>query len=463
MRERPQSKITAEQGWAQLQPKLDEAMPVERRSRRFLFFWWTTVAIGIAILTSFMFMKESVQPVHAKETVAPTSSIASHGIQSSSTESLADNNISVTTNEKSPLISGRVENLKDENDLHPRHSTITTQKSDLSTVKSAAMFKPVKNQDLTSEVDQTTDINPTKDATLYLENINVNTTEFPNKPVTSNADDIIAGVDEAGTIRSRINQIEFLPLVNVYERKSSIAPIEDIQPGYVINSQQHHALSPHIIAGAMTGSQNGLGLNVGVGADYAINTKLSLTGQLGVSSYRPGLLNNKNKELTSYDPIISNDNNYAETYIVADKVNTATDYNAIIPYIKSIRQWEVRAGMKYSLTKRFFIEGGIGLGFGTRAKSEYPIVTFLPNTSSPTNTNVGTFFNPFNIVRSNLTTLYGGIGFHMSRHLSISMAWSQGLNHYLLNDQSSSLGVDVNLQKRTDYIRGVQVGVKYQL
>ena len=37
-----------------------------------------------------------------------------------------------------------------------------------------------------------------------------------------------------------------------------------------------------------------------------------------------------------------------------------------------------------------------------------------------------------------MTTVYGALGYHVSRHFSISLEWRHGLNHYLLNGQSSS-------------------------
>ena len=45
MQEQHPYKMTPEQGWARMEPILDQAMPVPQRSRRFILFWWTAAAV----------------------------------------------------------------------------------------------------------------------------------------------------------------------------------------------------------------------------------------------------------------------------------------------------------------------------------------------------------------------------------------------------------------------------------
>src|SRR5687768_13822243 len=45
MQEQRPYKMTPEQGWSQMTVVLDEAMPVARRSRRTLIYWWAAAAV----------------------------------------------------------------------------------------------------------------------------------------------------------------------------------------------------------------------------------------------------------------------------------------------------------------------------------------------------------------------------------------------------------------------------------
>ncbi|MFZ1678674.1 MAG: hypothetical protein WAT91_15440, partial [Saprospiraceae bacterium] len=266
-----------------------------------------------------------------------------------------------------------------------------------------------------------------------------------------------------GPLRRHNSSLEFLPFADASFYDFTDPSIELVQPGNSSFSNRRHPFSPNISISAMAGSQSGLGISAAIGTDYAISSRLSLAAGVGLRSYHPGALSQRNKKdillINGTDPIIA-DSNYSETYIVGEKVNSSTDFNAINHFVQSVRQWEVSAGLKYTLTKRFFVEGGMVLGFGTTVRSEYPIVTFSSSVNTTADTNVTSTFNPYNIISSNMTSLYGGIGYHINRHISVSAKWTQGLDHYLINDQSISIG---STNKRLDYIRGLNLKLAFNL
>ncbi|MEP6793203.1 MAG: hypothetical protein ABJB16_02670 [Saprospiraceae bacterium] len=466
MQERPQYKITPEQGWSQMQSLLDTSMPLAHRSRRFIVFWWTSAIAVVAILISLFLMKENTPSTDLQNMNTPVSGIAKNEINSSGTESQMLSTSSPIINEsKSSAKSADVKMNEGNRERRKNESTSSVSKTSFKNskkVNSNNNFEKHKsiviaekqtnkqNDDLkeiavVSEADESQ-----KDASFVAE---INSPQL----------DLISAGGGPVTLRQYNSSLGFLPFADVSFYNFADPGIGLIQPANSSFSKARHVFSPNISISAMAGSQRGLGFSAAIGTDYAITSRLSLAASVGLRSYHPGALSQRNQKdillINGPDPIIA-DTNYSETYIVGEKVNSSTDYNAINHFVQSIRQWEVSAGLKYTLTKRFFVEGGMVLGFGTTVRSEYPIVTFGSSVNTTADTNVASTFNSYNIISSNMTSLYGGIGYHINRHLSVSVKWTQGLDHYLINDQSISIG---SANRRLDYIRGLNLKLAFNL
>lgn len=466
MQERPQYKITPEQGWSQMQPLLDKSLPVARRSRRFIVFWWTTAVAVVALITSLFLMKKDILTTDQHRIDKPISGIVKNEINTAKTEykPLALGSTNINEHKASTTSNGSTLNQQTSSGRKNKSKSSTSASSITSTRKINVSKNRADHTSMTFSDKQGNDNagNLQEPASVVYKDVRL----IAGSGVeinSSNQEDLFAGTSTPDAKAQILSAIDFLPLVDAFNYEFTEPHIELIPPGNSSFSFRHHVFSPNISVGVMAGSQHGLGINAAIGSDYAINSRLSLSAGIGLRSYHPGLLSSRNQKdmelINAPDPIIA-DTNYSETYIVGEKVNSSTDYNAINHFVQSVRQWEVSAGLKYTLTKRFFVEGGIVLGFGTTVISEYPIVTFSSTVNTTADTNVKSTFNSYNIISSNMTSLYGGIGYHINRHFSVSAKWTQGLDHYLINDQSVSIG---STNKRLDYIRGLNLRLAFNL
>jgi len=461
MQEHPQYKITPDQGWSQMQPILDKALPVEYRSRRFIVFWWVTAAAIIVAISSVILLKEKILPVILPPITSPSTEMTS-----SENKKSTDENQSISSPSSMPDENNSSEKVDDKNsNLQGKGNKETTSSSSTKILnsnfssKSNIENKSNKQDNIVSAVQQVGpgiivhQVDVVENETGGLDDGDLLTS---NQIQTINR--IPVGTNEINTIERSISSVGFLPLVDVMEYEYTQRNIGLIEPGIYSSSFHRRPLFiPNVSVGGIVGSQNGLGTNAGIGTDYAITSRLSVTGSVGFRSYRPDVLNLGNSDSYAFNEasnaILKNN------YLDGEKVNASADYNAINPFIHTIRQWQVSAGLKYAFTRRFFIEGGIALGFGTTTKSEYPILTYGSFTSSA-DANIASSFDSYDVIRSNMTSVYGGLGYRMSRHFNIYAQWTHGLDHYILNDQLSAIE---STPKRSDYIRGLNVGVRYQL
>ncbi|MEO6131038.1 MAG: hypothetical protein ABIQ02_04270 [Saprospiraceae bacterium] len=456
MQERPQYKITPEQGWSHMQTLLGKSMPVPYRSRRFIIFWWTSAAGALAIIGSILLMKHAGNATDVHPLNTPGTEIAKSEIQ-----------VSNITGE--PSSSRSIENTDSGDSQHNSVNAGFENKKSITSVTSSPNHKLViknkiqtayivsKKNTLASSEREIQNNVPATQHTIAITNIEENPNQVVISENESTTATLISGVSNGRLVRKNNWVTDFLPMTDAQDDRFSNPNIEEIMPGKIYVSHKAHPFHPGITLGAIAGSQYGLGMNGAVGTDYVLNSRITLTGSFGARSYRPGLLQNQNDKALVND-IVRTDSNYAETYLPGEKVNSSTDYNSINHFVQSIRQWEFSAGLKYSISKKLYATGGMTFGFGTSARSEYPIVTF-PVNQSVADINVSTSF-PYTIVRSNMMSVYGGIGYHINRHVSVSMQWTQGLNHYLLNEQVSSI---ILTSKRSDYIRGINMGFTLNL
>ncbi|MEP6647137.1 MAG: hypothetical protein ABJC12_08600 [Saprospiraceae bacterium] len=471
MQERHPYKITPEQGWSHMQNLLDKSMPIPVRSRRFAIFWWTSAVGIVLIISSVVLMKgHSVVPVMQPITTAH-SDMAGNEVPASAiaetpkvTTSISSKTTIINKKEETATINKKEENKNASQLFSNKKSTLSSpSNTKLKVVKSQNKMTSDKDTDVKSNISKTNYAvgspsvisieNATKSNALSLESELVIASKAQDE-------DLISATIEVRNIRGDNSILQPSQLIDAFSYNMSEKNIGPILPGRYVSKNNVHPFHPTISTGMIVGNQNGLGINGNAGVEYSINSKFSLSGGVGLSTYRPEAFGNGKSVSLNSDELVGNDPGYSGTYIAGEKVNSTADYNAINPFVKSISQWELSAGLKYSFHKRFFIESGMKFGFGIKVKSEYPIVTFLSVVSVPVDINVAKSFNSYDVIRSTMLSVYGGIGFHLNRHIDLSAKWIQGLNHYLLNGQQSIVGLNT---KRSDYIRGLNLGVQYGL
>lgn len=466
MQERPLYKITPEQGWSKMQSLLDTSMPVAHRSRRFVVFWWSSAIAVVALIASFFLVKANTSSSDLPRISTPVSGMAKNEIKSSNTEINELASSSPILNESKASEKHAVLKMNDMNsESKHKESSSSAPIVDFNKSKKGKTVKKFADHNSIAIVENKS----VKKNDRAIENVvfSAKDENLKNVSITGEGNslqhDMISSTGQDGTIRQNSSLLEFLPFADASFYDFADPEMEVIHPGHFSFSKGRHVFSPNISISAIAGSQSGFGMSAAIGTDYAISSRLSLAASVGMRYYHPGVFSQRDPKdillINAYDPITA-DTNYSETYIVGAKVNSSTDFNAINYFVRSIRQWEVSAGLKYSLTKRFFVEGGMVLGFGTTVRSEYPIVTFGSSLNTFADTNVASTFNPYNIISSNMTSLYGGIGYHINRHINISAKWTHGLDHYLINDQSISMG---SSNKRLDYIRVLNLKLAFNL
>ncbi len=459
MQEQHLYKITSDQGWSQMQSVLDKEMPVQDRSRRFIAYWWTGAAALAAILISvFLYSpkhksvtppsvssssveiasREKNKPANENQSVASPSSVSAEMNVSDS------NGHSKTASNPDKTKLNSASSVKTQNSVGNSNSLVIAKDSEKNNVSSQNhKIAPSVQQGNISDNDSGAGVN----------NVLKNTSQPQN-------------VDEM-SIASRRNQdaIAVLPLADLTDSEMNQNKKGDIGHGaYAPIVHKQSPFSPNVFAGVMIGTQNSFGSNVGVGTDYAISSRFNLTASIGYGSYQPhswSIGNSSDMESITAEPnaIIRIDTGYTglySFYVKGENVNSNSDYNALNSLIHSIRQWQVSAGLKYEITSRWFVEGGAALGFGTTAISEYPIIA-NGGFASTADGFTASSFDGYDIIRSSMTSVYGGLGYNISRHFNLQAMWYQGLDHYLLIDQ-----VNPN-EKRTDYIRGLRLNFAYRL
>lgn len=225
--------------------------------------------------------------------------------------------------------------------------------------------------------------------------------------------------------------------------------------------------SPTLQTAAIFGQYGGLGGYGGAGVDWNISRKFSLTTAIGYSAYMPdaGLRSLKDASLGSNEliNIINYDPTGADDYVFSESINPAADYRAITPLVESVSQWQVDIGINWRFSRRFFASGGVIFGFNADAISQYPIVHGNPG-SSPTipRIELGNSLADYNVIRESSTSMYFGLGYRLSPHFDLTAQWVHAFNRYVLNNENDYLA-DLTSGDRTDYIRGLRLGIRYSL
>jgi hypothetical protein len=117
--------------------------------------------------------------------------------------------------------------------------------------------------------------------------------------------------------------------------------------------------------------------------------------------------------------------------------------------------------MSWKMTKKFALEAGAGLSFSTQAFTEYPILSGTVSTGG--NFLASNVLNDYDLVRGSNFSFYGGLAYQISKNLSAKLQWWQTNQHYLLTDTGDPLGASGYDNNRDDFIRGINLGLKYSI
>ena len=443
MQEQHPYKITPEQGWSVMLPALDKAMPMERHSRRFVMVWWTAAAVTVAALIMLL-VWVNVQPTlpdhsfsgntapHNKvENSDPAKAEGPEASPSASSLQAIPSTTEITgaynTNEKE--ISSPPVNSKKKSKSYSSQNQIANQGNN-ENVKGILSNEEVMTQ------------------TSITEFTNRDGSTLKDAAEVQDADAVVVAIPNLKIKAFNISETDELELTNFQSTP--------------VATRKRRLIVPTLSAGALAGYENGAGINAMAGVDINILPKLSFTAGAGYSSYQPeASLFNCCRDQGQGSALIRNDLAYhgIGDYLPAESVFNAvgSDLNS---FIETIRQWNIQAGLSYDISRRIQLEGGLSLGFGASTRSSYPIVTFdnsAPSTSDPWL--VSYDLDDYNVIRSSSAGFYAGISYALSKRFDLYLRVMHSFDHYLETEQYSF----ANPSSRSDYIRGINVGMRYNL
>jgi hypothetical protein len=458
MQDQPHYKITPEQGWAKMKPILEEAMPAGRSSRRFPFLWWSTTAVLITAISGFLLLNgtssfnEQTSATSSKIMTPATGLHDSKVISPASPESKVEpdnTNQSIQTSDQETITPAHPSNPSSDT---PRGNTSSKVKSKIKSNKVVplAIVVDEKQMDISSAI-------PISN-------------EVAGSGVSSDHDSDNGIVETASLpyVSLRDQQVvDPLTSIGVLAFMTPDMDTPGVPAGTVTKARhQPRRIEANLAVSGLAGAQGGRGLYGGAGANVNMGRHFSLTTGVGYLSFNPdATLLGGSKELDANagtNAILNYDPSYLgnEVYVESNAINRAAGYNEINSLVDKVTQWQVSAGLKWKINSRFFTEVGAQVGWNTRAFSSYPISE--PDPLTAPGVRFENSLNDFNVIRSTTTSLYGGLGYRIGHHVDVFANWTHGLDQYILND-SPSAPTDQFAVERTDYIRGLSLGLKYTL
>lgn len=472
MQDQPLYNITPEQGWARMKPALDEAMPTGRSSRRY-GWWWMSSLVLVASVIGFTYLNDSTVSSDHK----PAASHPSPSELKAEAESLipAASQISKAHTHAPDLpndISTHYKSGIEESPVTP--SSPKSQKPP----KSAKSPLSEKN------------VNPKSGGSLPSQNAKVAepmaSTTMPGISTSSSqslsAQDALE--ESISSVSSGIiteNQASDLPANRTILLTQPVPGIEEMAfegfsnrdlPGHTTTANKlkprPHLLEPYLYINALAGINQSSGWSSGAGVNINVGRKLSLVTAAGYMRYNPNTslvggtkqldANVAPSEILNYDPIY----NAYDPYVVGLEVNRAAGYSTIAPLVDYVTQWQWSVGVKWKWTPRLYSDAGVTLGFATSAYTRYPIFNVDPLTTPGTEVTSGNSLSDYNVVRTNTTSAYLGFGYRIGRHFDVFTQWTHAFDHYLDVDTTKPT-TDVYSEERTDYIRGLNLGLRFTL
>lgn len=471
MQDQPHYNITPEQGWARMKPALDDAMPTGRSSRRFAW-WWISSLMILATVIGFGLFKSDL------------TSSATHSIpleKSNAGDMLMTTPSTPATDADTPASPTQI-STSDNTTLTPesqeaKHIIIPSgTKAAKQEAKSTA---PVTSHNLKTKNKTSKAAQPVRpSAPMANSTMPVSLPEASGPEANSPMDqtalfqattEITGSESENATSRRQwyvtnpIPGIDEMALDNVTDQDRHVSTItaDRLKP-------RPHFLEPYLYLNALAGINSSSGWSGGAGVQINLGRKLSLLTSAGYMKYNPNTpLVGASKqldaqyapsEILNYNPVY---NNY-DPYLIGETVNRSAGYNAIATLVDHLTQWQWSTSIKWKWSSRIYSDAGFTLGFGTHAFSQYPIFNVDPLTATPSSVTSGNSLSAYNVVRSNTTSVNLGLGYRISRHIDLYTQWTHAFDHYLEVD-STKPTTDTFTETRTDYIRGLNIGLRWTL
>ncbi|GEM_PF-1074019 len=468
MQEQHHFKVTPDQGWAKMKPVLDEVMPAGSVSRRYPFLWWTTTAVVLGGLVVFALLTDSIGEDNSSSGVSRAAMVPAIGQHT---------NQQIIANTSSPQPKETSEIISTSGPTTPAHQQMEDEKLNKQTnnnkpTKTHSRPAYTKRPDQKKAVSIPMTLADDKEPEGF--GIEAETVVAPYA-----ATEVVSPESIETSISAMPVLMASVPLRNrqVVEALPELDKVSLRSPGYnqdivptgtVIKSKRQPVfIEPGFVVSGFAGQPSGVGAFAGAGINMNISRRFCVTSSIGYFTYNPdGAVFGSSRSLDAnaeynsilqYDPIYTGN----EIYVEADAINNQTGYNVISPLVDKITQWQVNAGLKWKFSRRFFTEGGVTVGLFTKGFSTYPIAQQNILSGTP-DVRFQNELNRFNVIRSTTTSIYAGMGYRIGQHFDLFANWIHGLNHYLLNDSISS-NSDIDSGKRTDYIRGLSLGLRYTL
>lgn len=466
MQEQHHYKTTPDQGWAKMKPMLDEAMPVSTASRRYPFLWWTTTAVVLAGLVGFTFLKETIAEGNTTTVVnraALVPAIGQHAkqqnnINTSVSSPNATKEIILSSEPATPALPAIEEKELTKPSFEPKPA-----KANSNAPKKAEQKKVVSIP--MAVVDDKAMKHSGKKAAIVVEPV---LATGDNSQDNAETNSLVEPAMSASIAFRTDRVVDAIPALHEVSFNSPEYHQDFVPNGTVVKSKQHPSfIQPVLAASGFAGHEGGVGGFGGAGVQMNVSRRFCVTSSIGFFTYNPnGALLGGSKELDSNgasDPYLIYDPTYPDNsvYVEANTINNSAGYNLVNPLVDKINQWQINAGLKWKFSRRFFAEGGVTVGLFTKGYSIYPIAQQDFLSSSP-GLKFQNELNEFDVIRSTTTSVYAGMGYRLGQHFDVFANWNHGLDPYLLNDTVSPT-YDLDSGKRTDYIRGLSLGVRYTL
>lgn len=458
MHEQPQYKITPEQGWAKMKPILEEAMPTSRPSGRSPFVWWTTTTVIVVAFSSLLFLSGTTSSADKSSTIISTTSTSTSVVPAQKENS---------TPEPSGASSIGSESSETQSDIKTNPAIVvpakTTNKPSAIHSKSAT-YKAKKQ----SAVIPMAMVDPAMQSGDPLVNQS-------GEVISATGNTDVAVVDNPAARQKVITHTDLRneriidPLQSLSELafESPDMASQSIPSGTVTKAKRQVPLiEPNVAISGFAGAQGGVGWSGAAGAGVNLGRRLSLSTSLGYLSFNPDAsLLGGNKQLDvsagsnailNYDPAYTGN----EVYVESNAITKTAGYDDINSLVDKVTQWQINAGLKWKINRRFFTEIGAQIGWNTKAFSSYPIIELDPLTGP--GVRFDNSLSDFNVIRTTTTSLYAGLGYRVGQHIDVFANWTHGLDNYILNDTPTST-TDQFSSDRTDYIRGLSLGLRYTL
>ena len=458
MQDQHHYKITPEQGWAKMKPILDEEMPTSRTSGRSPYLWWTTTTVILVAVSSLLFLSGTTSSYEKASTAISPATTATPVVPAPAAN---------TTLTPSGSSSSEVGSIEPQSNINSKPAITVPEKSNNRQSSIQTKSPNIKSQTQSAVIPMAMADPPSQSSGSFANQ--------PDEVIVESGLTDVAVVDNPAARPKVLTHMDLRhdhiiePLQSLTEltfisTDAASQPIPSVKATKV--KRQVPLIEPNVSVSGLVGAKGGLGWSGGAGASVSLGKRLSITTSLGYLSFNPdeSLLGSRKKldvsagsnAILNYDPSYTGN----EVYVESNAITKNAGYSDINSLVDKVTQWQINAGVKWKINRRFFAEVGAQVGWNTKAYSSYPIIELDPLTGP--GVSFDNSLSDFNVIRTTTTSLYAGLGYRVGQHIDIFANWTHGLDNYILSDTPTST-TDQFTSERTDYIRGLSLGLRYTL